>query len=541
MILPLVVLLLAMVGPLSSLETPFQLANCTVQPLSLQYDLVSPNSKVCAPISIPWKVKFLTGGAPLFNASLPNVLCVYDPLTVYFNGSAGFSGTRASLTVCHVTDGTCVQVNLFGYPGIYALNSTVIAAGANLNQPLWQTFGIKNPTFTVCDSALGTPVNATAFDDPNPADCINSDSYPARNIQLQSPLSLPAGAYIIVLSSGSCNGSGVKSEPLTLVVTSSVTPMTSNTRVMPTTTAIAPTYVAVTTSATPSISNAPSNDALFIGLGVGLTIFVLLAVFVVMAVLIKRGHLCTWKVVHEAMQARIALSDLKGKDGGDPVHSKPISPAHGTADLEAQNIHTLQTESRNNNLVQYSEKLVETSNKRVVVISEEDNQWHHELANNLAQCHHSKPHFLAWTSNSRDLSRSVYQCLASEDCVQLYVVWKGPLEDKQSSDFHSFVCELETQHAVQKLGLVQLGAPTTVIRHCGHTSVALVTSDGADVRIRQEQQQQRSILEKIATSSSGTLETVQNIDIKVTSLTMESKQTVDAVQTLVLKEADHLQ
>lgn len=40
-------------------------------------------------------------------------------------------------------------------------------------------------------------------------------------------------------------------------------------------------------------------DALFIGLGVGLTIFVLLAVFVVMAVLIKRGHLCTWKVVHE--------------------------------------------------------------------------------------------------------------------------------------------------------------------------------------------------------------------------------------------------
>lgn len=280
MILPLVVLLLAMVGTLSSLETPFQLANCTVQPLSLQCkhvgppsspcpshlalypllfsycllcsvfsvlhvlcplsstptdDLVSPNSKVCAPISIPWKVKFLTGGAPLFNASLPNVLCVYDPLTVYFNGSAGFSGTRASLTVCHVTDGTCVQVNLFseyavgvcspfecvrvytGYPGIYALNSTVIAAGANLNQPLWQTFGIKNPTFTVCDSALGTPVNATAFDDPNPADCINSDSYPARNIQLQSPLSLPAGAYIIVLSSGLCNGSGVKSEPLTLV------------------------------------------------------------------------------------------------------------------------------------------------------------------------------------------------------------------------------------------------------------------------------------------------------------------------------------
>ena len=187
-----------------------------------------------------------------------------------------------------------------------------------------------------------------------------------------------------------------------------------------------------------------------------------------------------------------------------------------------------------------------------MVISEEDNQWHHELASNLAQCHHSKPHFLAWTTNSRDLSRSVYQCLASEDCVQLYVVWKGPLEDKQSSDFHSFVCELETQHAVQKLGLVQLGAPTTVIRHCGHTSVALVTSDGADVyaeriyqihhqkchetappdklqmelsHIRQEQQQQRSILEKIATSSSGTLETVQNIDIKVTSLTMESKQT----------------
>ena len=38
-------------------------------------------------------------------------------------------------------------------------------------------------------------------------------------------------------------------------------------------------------------------DTLFIGLGVGL--FVLLAVFVVMAVLIKRAHLCTSKVVHE--------------------------------------------------------------------------------------------------------------------------------------------------------------------------------------------------------------------------------------------------
>lgn len=187
-----------------------------------------------------------------------------------------------------------------------------------------------------------------------------------------------------------------------------------------------------------------------------------------------------------------------------------------------------------------------------MVIAEEDNQWYKELAENLAQHHHCKSHFIAWTSNTGGFSRQFL-----EDCAQVYVVWKGPLEDKQSSDFHSFVCELEMKHAVQRLGLVQLGASTTAIKHCGHghTRIALVSSDGADVRIcaeriiklntqnhnqttpapktiqmefdriREEQQKHTTILEKLVISSSSTLETVKKVDTNVVSLTVESRQT----------------
>lgn len=104
-----------------------------------------------------------------------------------------------------------------GYTGIYVLNSTVISAGTNLNQPLWETFGITNSDFTVCDSVLGTPLNVTAFDDLNTVGCTFSDSYPARSIKLQSPLSLPTGTYTIILAASSCDGSGAKSGPLTLI------------------------------------------------------------------------------------------------------------------------------------------------------------------------------------------------------------------------------------------------------------------------------------------------------------------------------------
>lgn len=192
----------------------------------------------------------------------------------------------------------------------------------------------------------------------------------------------------------------------------------------------------------------------------------------------------------------------------------------------------------------------------VVVIGDEDGQWYHELANNLAQIHHCTPNFLAWkelaSSSGGDSCQTIYRLYTREDCEQVYVVWKGPLEHQQSSDFHSVLCELETRPAMHKLGLVQMGAPVTCVKNCGHTKrIALTTSDATDVyacartiyekihsdhqtttdpalnllrEIKYQQEKQSVMLENLSKTAVSNTETLQNVNTNVKDLVRETAQ-----------------
>lgn len=552
MFVALVFLLFSMDVTHSSSQTPFQLANCTTEnALSLTYTLNSPNSKVCAPISTRWIVQLPpNGGAAVFNASLSNVLCVLGQSAVFFNGSVGFSSSRVSLTFCRVGDGACVQMNLFAYPGIYSLNNTVIAGGGSNNQPLWSTFGIKNPYFYVCDSVQRAPINLTAFD--VAVDCIYDDFYPVRNVQLQSPLSLSPGTYTIVLSNGSCEGEGVKSDPLTLIVTSSVilTPSLSWTTasIVSSSTAAVTTYVAMTTSATPSNAfNYPTGDtlptAVWAGVGAGAVVVVIIIIFSVVVALVLCRHPATHPGINSSGN-QVELS-LEG--------TEPDQRQKRADHLET---HILQTDGAATNEA-------ETSTEKIIVFAEEETQLYIGLAQNLAGCHNCKFHFLPWKklSSTSDFSSTAYRKLVSEYYEQVYVVWKGPLEHMQSSDFHSFVCDMETRPGKQKSALVQMGASETTVKNYGHvTRITLRMSDGADASVYAKQiysilynqndrggeneilktlQLNTSILQSIQQNVISNGESIRSMDKKINTVSADTEQIVDTMQTLTLNGTDN--
>ena len=101
-------------------------------------------------------------------------------------------------------------------PGIYTVNKTFIAGGAN-TRPLWMAFGIINPDLHVCDSAQLTPINVIPFVDSTSVNCTYNDNYPVQNILLPATSSLSPGTHIVLLSNGLCGGPGVKSDPLTII------------------------------------------------------------------------------------------------------------------------------------------------------------------------------------------------------------------------------------------------------------------------------------------------------------------------------------
>ena len=192
----------------------------------------------------------------------------------------------------------------------------------------------------------------------------------------------------------------------------------------------------------------------------------------------------------------------------------------------------------------------------VIVIAEEgDKRWYSELTDNLARHHCCKPLFMFWkelTSRDKgDLCQSIYQLLAQEDCEQVYVVWKGPLEQKQSSDFHSAVCTLETRPSLKKLGLVQIGTSTLYGKDCGHFKrIALEASNGTDVcastiyktfvtngqtsppdgtqsmleQIKSTQDMHTVLLKKIAGTTDTDSDKLQTVDKKIDNLTAECRQ-----------------